>query len=282
MAALAHLRREEKLGLGIAVALHVALVAALLAGSWRSPPKIPPAERMTVSLSNDVSLNSAAPHPAQASQAAVAPVLAPTSAPIPEPTSVPVPAPIQPTVEHTPPKPVPAPRPVPKHVAAPKPAPVHATAPSEPAPPKQQANPAPPKPAQKSGGGSLLGPNFLKGLTSGERENAGAPAAAFGSSEAASLAQAIARQLKPHWQAPEGVDADKLVTVVRFRLNPDGSLNGDPTVVSQSGVTPSNAAQKGRHAEQAVRAVRLAAPFNLPPQFYDHWKVVTSTFDRRL
>jgi hypothetical protein len=65
-------------------------------------------------------------------------------------------------------------------------------------------------------------------------------------------------------------------------LNPDGSLNGDPIVVSQSGITASNEAQKGRHAEQAIRAVRLAAPFKLPPELYDHWKVVTSTFDRRL
>lgn len=266
MAAFAHLRREEKLGLGIAVALHVALVAALLAGSWRSPPKIPPAERMTVSLSDNVSLTSAAPNPSNDSQAAVAPVLAPESAPLPAPTSVPVPAPIQPIIDRSPAKP----------------ASVHAPTPKQTSAPKQAAKPPPPQPAQKSGGGSRLGPNFLKGLSSGERQNAGTPAAAFGSSDAASLAQAIARQLKPKWQAPEGVDADKLVTVVRFRLNPDGSLNGDPQVVSQSGITPSNEAQKGRHAEQAIRAVRLAAPFDLPPEFYDHWKVVTSTFDRRL
>jgi len=269
MAAFAHLRREEKLGLAIAVALHVALVGGLLVESWRAPPNIPPAERMTVSLSDNVSLESTAPNPSEDAQAAVAPVLAPESAPLPVPTSVPLPAPIEPTVDRTPPKPVPAAR----HVPAPKPT----TA------PRQAAKPAPPpKPAQKSGGGSLLGPNFLKGLSSGERATSGTPAATFGSAQAASLAQAIARQLKPHWAAPEGVDAEKLVTIVRFRLNPDGSLNGNPVVVSQSGVTPSNEAQKGRHAEQAIRAVRLAAPFDLPPEFYDHWKVITSTFDRRL
>jgi hypothetical protein len=267
MAAFAHLRREEKWGLGIAVALHVALVTALLVGSWRSPPKIPPAERMTVSLSDNVSLNSTAPAPTEDTQAAIAPVLAPESAPIPQPTSVPVPAPIQPTVDRSPPKPVPAHTPTPRQTSAPK---------------QAAAKPPPPKPAQKSGGGSRLGPNFLKGLSSGEREDAGTPAAAFGAAESASLAQAIARQLKPHWQAPQGVDADELVTIVRFRLNPDGSLNGDPQVVSQSGITPSNEAQKGRHAEQAIRAIRLAAPFDLPPQFYDHWKVITSRFDRRL
>ena len=34
--------------------------------------------------------------------------------------------------------------------------------------------------------------------------------------------------------------------------------------------------------EQAIRAVRLAAPFNLPEEFYDKWKTVNSRFDRRL
>ena len=78
------------------------------------------------------------------------------------------------------------------------------------------------------------------------------------------------------------VDIEKLVTVVRFRLDRDGRLIGNPTVVSQSGITPSNEAQKGRHAEQAIRAIRLAAPFDLPAEFYDQWKTVNSQFDRRL
>jgi protein TonB len=73
-----------------------------------------------------------------------------------------------------------------------------------------------------------------------------------------------------------------LVTIVRFRLNADGSLSGSPTCLRQSGETPSNAAQKGLHCERAIRAVRLAAPFDLPEQFYDKWKLVDSTFDRRL
>ena len=141
---------------------------------------------------------------------------------------------------------------------------------------------APPKPAPKKGGGSRIGDDFLKGLGSGDRAATGSPAATFGPAEAASLRQAIARQIKPHWSAPEGVDIEKLVTVVRFRLDRDGNLIGNPTVVSQSGITPSNAAQKGRHAEQAIRAIRLAAPFDLPEQFYDQWKVVNSQFDRRL
>jgi outer membrane biosynthesis protein TonB len=242
---------------------------------------IPPAERMTVSLSDNVSLESTAPKPSQDAQAAVAPVLAPESEPVPAPVTEPVPAPARPTVEAPAPQPkavhksAPQPKPAPQPKAVQKPAPQPAAKPQAPAS-------QPPKEAQKSGGGSRLGTDFLKGISAGERSDAGTPAAAFGSAEAASLAQAIARQIKPHWSAPQGVDVEKLVTVVRFRLNPDGSLAGNPVVVSQTGVTPSNEAQKGRHAEQAIRAIRLAAPFDLPAQFYDHWKVINSTFDRRL
>jgi hypothetical protein len=82
--------------------------------------------------------------------------------------------------------------------------------------------------------------------------------------------------------APQGADAEQLVTLVRVRLARDGSLVGDPQVVSQSGETPANAAQKARHAEQAIRAVRLAAPFDLPEEYYSAWQTVTSRFDRRL
>ena len=100
---------------------------------------------------------------------------------------------------------------------------------------------------------------------------------------AASLVSGIARQIKPHWTAPQGVDADKLVTVLSWSLNPDGSLAGRPQVVQQLGITDTNRAQAQRHAEQAIRAVQLAAPFNLPAPYYAKWKRVASfRFDRKL
>ena len=79
------------------------------------------------------------------------------------------------------------------------------------------------------------------------------------------------------------VDAEKLVTVLRWELNPDGSLKGRPEVVSQSGITDSNRPQAALHAERAIRAVQLAAPFDLPEEFYDRWKRIREwRFDRRL
>jgi hypothetical protein len=88
--------------------------------------------------------------------------------------------------------------------------------------------------------------------------------------------------LKPHWSPPSGVDVDRLVTVVRFRLNRDGSLDGTPEIVRQTGITDANRLQAPRHQEQAIRAVRLAAPFDLPEQLYSGWRVITSNFDNRL
>lgn len=251
MAALSHLRREEKLGLGIAVVAHIALVAALIFEARREVPVIPPAERMTVSLANDVSLESTAPNPSQDAQAAVAPVLAPESEPLPAPVTTPVPRQLD----------VPPPRSNAKPQSKPQP---------------------PPKPTQKKGGGTRIGDDFLKGIGSSERADAGAPAATFGSAERASLQSAINRQLKPFWKAPEGVDVEQLDTTLTWDLNPDGSLNGRPRLVSQTGKTASNAPQQQRHVEQAIRAVQLAAPFELPKEFYNHWKRLTWHFDRNL
>jgi hypothetical protein len=96
------------------------------------------------------------------------------------------------------------------------------------------------------------------------------------------LRGAISRQLKPHWIAPQGVDAEQLVTVVSWSLNDDGSLAGSPRVVRQRGITAANRAQANRHAEQAIRAVQLAAPFNLPVEYYDAWNRIRFEFDKSL
>ena len=134
-------------------------------------------------------------------------------------------------------------------------------------------------------GASRIDKDFLKGLPSADATGPAqaAPKAKAGPEVLASLSQAIARQLKPRWIAPQGADADQLVTVLAWELNRDGSLAGRPRVVRQTGVTDANRAQQARHAEQAIRAVRLAAPFRLPPQYYDSWRRVASfRFDRKL
>ena len=270
MASFASLSREERLGLGVAAVAHVALVAALVWQVRDQPTLLPVPERMDVSLADEVSLESTAPKPAEAS-AAVAPVLAPVPAPAPEPVPT-----VAPREEVRP-----VPQPTRAAVTRPSPTPTPAASRRPVAKPTTATTPRPTQ--TRAAGGSRLGDDFLEGAGSSERANArGTPAATFGTAEAASLNSAIGRQIKPHWNAPQGVDAELLVTLVRFRLNPDGTLDGQPTCVGQSGETASNAAQKALHCERAIRAVQLAAPFDLPDQFYDKWKLVTSRFDRRL
>ena len=109
-------------------------------------------------------------------------------------------------------------------------------------------------------------------------------ASAIGAEARSSLLGAISRAVKPHWQGkvPEGADSEKLVTVLRWSMNPDGSLAGRPELVRQEGITEANRPQAARHAEQAIRAVQLAAPFALDDKYYEAWKRVTIRFDKRL
>lgn len=301
--AVSALNREEGIGLAIALAAHVGLVV-LLVTRPPSAPTIPPPERMTVTLSEDVGLTSTAPKiadpaPDEAPQLGeAAPEPAPLPAPPPpkpEPKVQPRPEPkVQPKPAVTKPKPAPtvAARPVPQPTRA-APQPKAASAPKAATPAKaapktatstaRAPNAAVTQPAKA--GGSRIGNDFLKGVSgaSGKQPTAAPPAAAVGPAVRSALAGAISRQLKPKWAAPQGIDAELLVTVLSWDLNPDGTLAGEPRVVRQDGITEANRAQARRHAEQAMRAVRLAAPFNLPPEYYSAWKRVSDfRFDRKL
>lgn len=257
-------QREERVGLIVAVVLHVALLAVLL---WqpREAPPAPVEERMTVSLAEDVGLEAASPAIVRESRAAQAPELSD----LPEP-----PAPSEPEPRVAPPV-----EPAARAQAAPS---RERPQPRERARAEQRQAPA--REAERRASASRIGSDFLAGSgSSANTSETRAPASRIGPREQASIVQAITRQLKPHWSAPQGVDSDKLVTVLSWRLNRDGSLAGRPTVVSQSGVTDANAAQKALHAERAVRAVQLASPFDLPEEYYDAWKSVTGArFDRSL
>lgn len=296
------LTRQEGAGLAIAALAHAGLLAFLML----SPPGKtikPPPERMEVTFSDEIADQSTSPDPLAEAAPDVAPELGePQPAPVVEPQPLPeppkpVPAPPQPKPVPAPPKPAPQPQPQPKPVppkpAPPKPAPPK-PAPAKPAPQKPApAKAAPAKPADASprrrpdtpSGASRIGSDFLSGIPGSSKPGTAKtpPAAAVGPEVKASLSSAIARQVKAKWVGPQGVDIDKLVTVLAWDLNPDGSLVGRPRVVSQTGITPANEAQAKRHAELAIRAVQLAAPFDLPSEYYSNWKRISAfRFDKRL
>lgn len=264
------LRTDERVGLGVAVALHAALVAVLVLQPGKD--EVPPLpERMTVSLTSDVSLASTAPDPVAESRAAIAPTLSDELQAAP--------------IEQARPEPIPAPKPV---ATTPPPRAAAKPEPDRRRPDRPAARPTPPKPvakpAAKPAGGSRIGADFLPGAgASTNTSETRVPASQIGASAKASLRQAIARQIRPKWQgrAPQGPDAEALVTILAFQLNEDGSLAGRPRLVRQSGINDLNRNQAARHAEEAIRAVQLAAPFDLPAEYYEGWKRVDAwRFDK--
>ena len=247
----------------VALFLHGLLVLALLwQAAFAPPPPVERAERMTVSLATDVGLEDTAPVPVPESRQSVGPELSDELAP-PEAVSEPLA------------RPVPSERR--RSISSPIPVPLES-------PRRRDTQRQRETPSQREAGGSQEFANaFRDGAgNSSDSEVSSPPATKFGAKEQAALSSAITRQLRPKWTAPNGVDVDKLVSIVAWKLNRDGSLRGTPRLVSQSGITPSNEAQAKAHAERAIRAVQLAAPFNLPEEFYDRWDDLEWTFDRRL
>ena len=284
--------RAEATGFGVAAAGHLALLGALSLGFANAmrPPIM--SEPMEVSFVEDVALDSAAPS-AEAPAAKLAEEEGPVEdsappPPAPEPTPAPMPQP-----KAAPPEPAPTPKPQPKPAPKAKPAPPRA----EPAPPPKakaaakQAEPKKPAPAKAGTAAKKEGARpkgRLDGLLSGlsDRETASRATAPAGKTASAavksSLGAEVRRQLKPHWKAPTGADAELLRTELSITLAPNGAVT-NVEVLRTTGQTESNRPQVKLHQEQAVRAARLASPFKLPPEYYDAWKLLSPIgFDKRL
>lgn len=273
-------RKEDSVAIPVAIALHVGVVALLLL-----QPAVrkaaPGPQSMTVSLASEVGLEATAPEIVTESSAAIAPVLGEEIGTSAEAETAPSPSTEIPTPPAATTRPSPATPPRTRSNTR--------SAPDRPRsrPDRTRSTPAPaPSPAQATtrGGGSRIGDDFLPGAgSSTTTQETRAPAATFGRRERASLVAAISRQLRRHWTAPNGVDAELLVSTVSWELNSDGSLRGTPTCrTDPSSINASNQPQAGLHCDRAIRAVRRAAPFNLPEQFYDRWDQLEFDFDRRL
>lgn len=279
------LSRGEAAALVIALAAHVALIGALtLAPPGKSV--VPPPERMTVTFADEIADQSVSPDPNAEAAPDVAPVL---GEPAPEP------APPEPAPQIAPPPPKPLPQPVsqPKPQSLPKPQPQQVSRPvAKPAPPKPVAKPVPPKSAAAASdarprrrpdapsGASRLGSDFLRGISAGTKPDAsGNPASGVSPQAKAAIRVSINTKVLPPWNScpVNGVDIEKLRARVAFQLDRNGNVISIATP-ELSGQTSANAAQVGRFSECAVRAVRTAAPFNLPGDSYEFWKNYTLNF----
>jgi len=120
--------------------------------------------------------------------------------------------------------------------------------------------------------GSRLGADFLKGIS--PEKSAGkstTPKAAAVSQQAmAGLGAAIKRQVQPCYELGSlgGTSAMQIVTVLRLRFNPDGTVQGTPQIVEQTGVNDDNRSYARQMAELSRRAVLRCAPLKLPAELY--------------
>ena len=273
--------RAEAAGLGVAVGGHVLLFGILSLGLITASKPVPPMTRaVDIQIVDEVGLADTAPNPSLVEPATS---IAPEVGPPPEPPAAsPLPEPVTPPLPTTAPAPAP-PRPSPRVATpTPRPRPAPKVAPAT-TPPRPRLALDISRPSAAAPRGSRLGADFRQGLS--DRQNASTaqtPRAAAGPAVEASLASEVLRQLKPHWRAPTGADAEQLRTTLSIRLSRDGTV-GDVRVLDTTGVTDSNRGQVRLHQEAAVKAVRLAAPFVLPAELYDAWKVLEPVgFDKRL
>lgn len=256
--------REEGFGLALAALGHVALVWVLVTA--KPPEALPPVERVSVTLSEEVGAVSTSPDPTANPAPDKGPELG-EPAPLAEPEPVPA---LQPKAAVVPP-----PRPAPAAKTPPKPPQQAQKMPTKwPFAPPQQATKNPAKTLPSKGGASVLDPNYGKGLTGGTGKDKTPPAAQASSQQVASWSSLIGSKVRSPWNScpVSGLDVGKLKATVRFTLDKSGRVLAieEPVI---TGVTDANRAQTRPFRDCAVRAIKLAAPFTgLPPEFYDAWK----------
>lgn len=291
------MERTEQVGLGVALVIHGALIA-LLSLNWPDPPPLPIENPpMSVDLIAEIAPVSTAPEPASEAPAAR---LGETDSDVIEPVP-PQPVPVvQPRVIPPPPQPkkavpAPAPRPTPRAERRPPPPPARDTSerrrPDRPAatPPRQTAparTATPPQRNPRPAAGDPLGDiaNSVARSSAPNARGTAAPAAQTAAQVQQAITVAVDREIAPFWQrnAPSGIDVEQLRLVLEISLNRDGSVAAVRQIGEMSGRTDSNQPQQARFVEQAIRSVRQAAPFRLPEDHYDSWRVVRQPFRARL
>lgn len=278
--------------------LHIGLLLMALI-SWQARPPILPEDVIAVDIVSDtlsvigdnqapetqelgVNTPSPAPMP-QTTQAMLLPGPSPAAAPTDMPVVQPLPLP-QSAASQTP---------APREPRAPA---KSAALPSAMAPPEVTPKPAPTARVvqrQTSAAAPIefdvpAATNAASGADSGGRRppqlasrgQAGRLGKAGGGTQlSGDLEAALRAQIQPCWLEPASLTARKdLLVVVSIDLGIDGRVLREPSVVfpaSRAGASPSLIVA----VDNALRAVRECAPFNLPPDRYETWRQVRFSFD---
>lgn len=87
----------------------------------------------------------------------------------------------------------------------------------------------------------------------------------------------LQQQIERCYSAPPGASQGIVLPVLDIRLNPDGSLAGEPRIM-RGGAS----AVDSSIAQAALRAVRRCAPYKIPAQYapyYNDWKAINAEFE---
>ncbi len=256
------LTREEGLGLALAALGHAALVWVLVTA--KPPEALPPVERISVTLSEELGAVSTSPDPTANPAPDTGPELgepapAPEPVPAPQPQSSAVPPPRPASAAKTPPKP---------------PQQAQKASTKWPFAPPQQATKTPTKTPPGKPGASVLDPNYGKGITGGTGMAKTPPAVATGqqkSSWSSSIGGKVAARLRGC--GVSGLDIERLYFDVTFTLTSEGKIQSIGSAVP-GGITPANRTQVAPMKACVIKAIQLAAPFaGLPVEYYNDWKV---------
>lgn len=89
-----------------------------------------------------------------------------------------------------------------------------------------------------------------------------------------------ARQVRRCYRSPRVASvARQIITRLRIRISPEGSLGGLPLVVEQAGIHPGNEPYASRMAEAAILSVIRCAPYRMPEEFVrGEWVEIELTF----
>jgi len=246
------IERAEAAGLGVAVLGHLGLLAALSLGLFAATTTPPAQDAIEVSFVEDVALDAASPTPAAAPPPpSAADELGPTEE---------APA---------------APDSAAGSGAPAVPSPAQVVQPPRESDSRDRRRPEEPRqtPGQRNRAARLADLNLdnLGRDPSRRPAPAAAPVAAMTGQAAASIRDAIVRQVQPcaNRQVHPGPGAERIVTTLQLRINRDGSLQGRPVVAGQRGLDDENSRYAQRVADLAVNAFVSCAPLRgLPADLY--------------
>lgn len=193
-----------------------------------------------------------------------------------------------PEPEPEPPASIPQPEPEPELIPAEdpveEPEPVVEVTPE----PEQQPTPQPrreaPQPTQSSQADSfdaLL--NDLAGSIDEERSNAPSNQTQQGASSYEAIGVTLADSIRSQAQRcfRSSVDApnpERLIVMVRVRLNRDGTLDGQPEELNANAIDRSDNRYWRVARDRALAAIIDCAPYRLPAEYYSIWRRIDVTF----